>query len=148
MMLPLRGDPHSRLVIGLALLFRFSSWLCLTWIPLAVAIGLSSLLKSQENEDVPAIVGFAVGLFVGILFDAIVWLLLARGVMSGNRIAYIVTAFGLFGAAGLCALTVLVSILQSPSLPTIVLCTACFVVFASGAIFVGLVSLQKAFVHG
>ena len=32
-MLPLRGDPHSRLVIGLALFYRNSVWMAVTWAP-------------------------------------------------------------------------------------------------------------------
>jgi hypothetical protein len=148
MRLPLRGDPQSRLVIGLALFCRFSGWLCLTWLPLAIAIALPRLLKSQENEDIPTMVGFAVGLFVGVLFDAVIWLLLARGMMSGNRAAYIVAALGLLAASGLSALTVLSSLLLSPSVPTIVMFTSYFIMFAIAAVVVGVVSLKEAFTRG
>jgi hypothetical protein len=97
--LPLRGDPQSRLVIGLALLYRFSGWFCMVWMPIGIMFALPSLLQSEDSDEPAFMVGFAIGLIVGLLLGALIWFLLARGIMSGNLAAYLVTALGFaFGA--------------------------------------------------
>jgi len=113
-----------------------------------MALGLSGLLKSQENEDIPTIVGYAIGLFVGVLFDAVVWWLLARGITSGNRIAYIIVALGLLGAFSLATLAALSSLFLSAPLTTTVMCASYALLFGIGAVVIGMISLKERAAHG
>jgi len=94
-MLPRRGDPQSRLIIGLALFCRVSGWFCLIWAPIGIMLALPNLLKSEDSDDPAYMIGFAIGLILGLLFDALIWFLLARGIVSGNFAAYLVTALAL-----------------------------------------------------
>src|ERR1051326_6392942 len=90
--LPRRGDPQSLLIVGLALMCRISGWFCLIWVPIGNMFALPKLLESENSDDPAYMVGFAVGLVLGLLFDALIWFLLARGIMSGHIAAYLVTA--------------------------------------------------------
>lgn len=106
-MLPSRGDPRSRLVIGVALLYRNAFWLMAVWLPIAIGVGVPYLARGL-HWDLPSTIGFAIGLTIGLLVDSVLWLLIARGIMSGNRLAYLVSAANMLGFAGLCLLVLLV----------------------------------------
>src|SRR5438067_237174 len=67
-MLPLRGDPHSRLVIGLALLYRNAVWLAVTWVPLIIVVALRQIAEHEGIADPPTAIGFVIGLMIGVSF--------------------------------------------------------------------------------
>jgi hypothetical protein len=89
-MIPLRGDPGSRLVISLALFLHSAFWATILWAPILATVG-----SIQEAPDVPADeavgfwIGFAIGLVVGVGILTFILYRLSRAVMGGSRVAYL-----------------------------------------------------------
>lgn len=142
-MLPLRGDTKSRLVTALALAYRSSFWILIVWAPVGAIVAIAYFAHS-EKLDLPEVVGLSAAVLFGIAMGAALSLILSRGVMAGNRLAYLLVGLLIFVSGLFHALLPLLT----PTAPVIVLGVSRFLAYTAVGTVIFIIGVRSAHQHG